>query len=148
MRFLVVNGVNLNMTGIREQNVYGNKTLDEINAEILAFCKSQGDEVEFFQSNIEGEICSAIQNAYLEKKFDAIVLNAGAYTHYSFAIRDSISAVKIPVAEVHLSNVFARENFRSTSVLSEVCQGSVSGFNVGSYISAIVGLKYVNKEGK
>ncbi len=141
MKFLVINGVNLNLTGKREKGVYGNATLVEINEKIAAYCKQNGDEVCFFQSNIEGEIVNALHGAFLEKSCDGIILNAGAHTHYSYAIRDAIAAIDIPVAEVHISNVFAREEFRRTSVISEVCKGSVCGFGVGSYLAAIEGLK-------
>lgn len=135
MKFLFINGVNLNMTGVREKGVYGTETLDEINAQIKAHFK--GDECEFFQSNIEGEICTAIQSA----KADGIILNAGAFTHYSIAIRDAIASIKIPVVEVHMSNVHAREEFRHTSVLSEVCKGVVLGFGKNSYILAAESFK-------
>ena len=141
MKFLVINGVNLNLTGKREQSVYGTQTLEQINAEIEAFCVAQGDSVDFYQSNIEGELVNALHNAFLNKSYDGILLNAGAYTHYSYALRDAIAAIDIPVAEVHISNVHAREEFRHKSVLSEVCKGVVCGFGVGSYLSAIVGLK-------
>lgn len=130
MKFLILNGVNLNMTGLREKGVYGVQTLDEINAEIKAHFK--GDECEFFQSNTEGELCTAIHNA----KADAIILNAGAFTHYSYALRDAIASVNIPVVEVHMSNVHAREEFRHKSVISEVCKGVICGFGKNSYILA------------
>ena len=130
MKLLFINGVNLNMTGVREKGVYGTETLDEINAQIKAHFK--GDECVFFQSNIEGEICNALHNA----DADGIILNAGAFTHYSIAIRDAISAIKIPVVEVHMSNVHAREEFRHTSVLSAVCKGVILGFGKNSYILA------------
>ncbi len=141
MKFLVVNGVNLNLTGKREQSVYGTQTLEDINAEIAAFCKAQGDEAAFFQSNIEGELVNALHQAFLQKSCDAIVLNAGAFTHYSYALRDAIAAIDIPVAEVHMSNVHAREAFRKTSVLSEVCKGVICGFGKHSYLAAICALK-------
>lgn len=141
MKFLVLNGVNLNLTGMREKSVYGTQTLDEINAKISAFCQANGDEVEFYQSNIEGELVNALHKAYLDKTCDAIVFNAGAFTHYSYALRDAIASIDIPVAEVHMSNVHAREAFRHNSVLSEVCKGVVCGFGANSYLSAIVGLK-------
>lgn len=141
MKFLVINGVNLNLTGKREQKVYGTQTLEQINGAIRSFCERNGDEVDFYQSNIEGEIVNALHNAFLQKAYDAIVLNAGAYTHYSYAIRDAIAAIDIPVAEVHMSNVHAREAFRKESVLSQVCKGVVCGFGANSYIAAIVGLK-------
>ncbi len=141
MKFLVLNGVNLNLTGKREKGVYGTATLEEINAKLAAYCKQNGDEVDFFQSNIEGELVNALHDAYLKKAYDGILLNAGAFTHYSYALRDAIAAIDIPVAEVHISNVHAREDFRHKSVLSEVCKGVVCGFGVGSYIAAMIGLK-------
>ena len=135
MKFLFANGVNLNMTGVREKGVYGTETLDEINAQIAEHFPD--DDCLFFQSNLEGEICSVIQNA----DADAIILNAGAFTHYSYAIRDAIASVKIPVVEVHMSNVHAREEFRNKSVLSEVCKGVICGFGKNSYILAAESFK-------
>ena len=117
MKLLFINGVNLNMTGVREKGVYGTATLEEINKEIAAHFN--GDKCEFYQSNSEGDICTKLQQA----DCDGIILNAGAFTHYSYAIRDAIAAIKIPVVEVHLSNVHAREEFRHNSILSEVCKG-------------------------
>lgn len=130
MKLLFINGVNLNMTGRREPGVYGSETLEDINAQIKKHFS--GDECEFFQSNNEGDICTALQNA----SCDGIVLNAGAFTHYSYAIRDAIASIKIPVVEVHMSNVFAREQFRHNSVISGVCAGSIVGFGKYSYILA------------
>lgn len=141
MKFLVINGVNLNLTGKREKSVYGSATLEDINAKIAAFCEANGDSVEFYQSNIEGELVNKFHEAFLNKTCDAILFNAGAFTHYSYALRDAIAAIDIPVAEVHISNVHAREEFRHKSVLSEVCKGVVCGFGHGSYVAAIVGLK-------
>ena len=141
MKFLVMNGVNLNLTGKREKGVYGSETLEQLNAKIAEYCKSNGDSVEFYQSNIEGELVNKLHEAYLEKTCDAILFNAGAFTHYSYALRDAIAAIDIPVAEVHISNVHAREEFRHTSVLSEVCKGVVCGFGLGSYLAAMEGLK-------
>lgn len=135
MKFLFINGVNLNMTGVREKGVYGEQTLDEINARIAAHFP--GDECEFFQSNSEGDICTKLHTA----SCDGIILNAGAYTHYSYAIRDAIASIKIPVVEVHMSNVHAREEFRHTSVLSAVCKGVVLGFGKNSYILAAESFK-------
>lgn len=135
MKLLVIHGVNLNLTGRREPGVYGTKTLDEINVELSEFCARAGHTAEFFQSNLEGEICTVIQNA--EGVYDGIVLNAGAFTHYSYAIRDAIAAVSVPVVEVHLSNVHAREEFRRKSVLTEVCRGEVLGFGINSYKLAL-----------
>ena len=141
MKFLVMNGVNLNLTGRREKGVYGLDTLDEINAKIAAFCQINGDEVDFYQSNIEGELVNRLHEAFLNHAYDGILLNAGAFTHYSYALRDTIAAIDIPVAEVHISNVHAREEFRHHSVLSEVCKGVVCGFGYYSYVAALVGLK-------
>ncbi len=138
MKFLFINGVNLNMTGEREKNVYGTQTLAEINADIAAHFK--GDKCEYYQSNVEGEICSRIHAAG-DEGFDGIVLNAGAYTHYSIAIRDAISSIKTPVIEVHMSNVHAREEFRHTSVISAVCKGVICGFGKNSYILAAESFK-------
>lgn len=143
MKFLVINGVNLNLTGIREKSVYGTKTLADINADVTAYCTKNGDSVDFYQSNIEGELVNKLHEAFLQKAYDGILLNAGAFTHYSYALRDAIAAIDIPVAEVHISNVHAREAFRKNSVLSEVCKGVVCGFGVGSYLAAIEGLREV-----
>lgn len=143
MKFLIINGVNLNLTGKREKGVYGTATLDDINAKIAAHCEKGGDSAEFYQSNIEGELVNKLHEAFLTKSCDGILLNAGAFTHYSYALRDAIAAIDIPVAEVHISNVHAREEFRNKSVLSEVCKGVVCGFGVGSYIAAIEGLKEI-----
>lgn len=143
MKFLVINGVNLNLTGKREKGVYGAASLEEINAQISAFCAQNGDEVCFYQSNVEGELVNKLHEAFLQKSCDGILLNAGAFTHYSYALRDAIAAIDIPVTEVHISNVHAREEFRNKSVLSEVCKGVVCGFGVGSYLAALVGLKSV-----
>ena len=146
MKFLIINGVNLNLTGKREKGVYGAATLEEINAKIAAYCAANGDETEFYQSNIEGELVNKLHSAYLDGGYDGILLNAGAFTHYSYALRDAIAAIDVPVAEVHISNVHAREAFRHNSVLSEVCKGVVCGFGAGSYLAAITGLKdYLTK---
>ncbi len=141
MKFLVINGANLNLTGVREVSTYGRDDLETINEKIRKQVESWGDEITFWQSNVEGEICDRLHRAFLEKECDGILLNAGAYTHYSYAIRDAIKAIDIPVVEVHLSNVFAREPFRAYSVLTDVCQGAVCGFGAGSYLAGICGLK-------
>lgn len=133
MKITVINGVNLNMLGKREPDIYGAESLEQINKKIAEFCKSKNVEVEFFQSNTEGEICTKIQ----ECDSDGIVLNAGAYTHYSIAIRDAIASVKTPVVEVHISNLFAREEFRQKSVIADVCAGTVVGFGTKGYLLAI-----------
>ena len=138
MKFLFINGVNLNMTGRREKGVYGTCTLDQINKDIAA--RFNGDECVFYQSNIEGEICSRL-HAAADEGFDGIILNAGAFTHYSYAIRDAISSIDTPVIEVHMSNVHARDEFRHMSVISAVCKGVIAGFGEGSYILAAESFK-------
>ncbi len=135
MKILVLNGVNLGRTGMREKDVYGTQTLEEINAELCGFAAAHGHEVSFLQSDSEGALCTAIAGA--EGNFDGIVLNAGAYSHYSYAIRDAIAGVTVPVVEVHMSNVCAREEFRRKSVLTEVCRGEVLGFGKNSYKLAL-----------
>jgi 3-dehydroquinate dehydratase-2 len=135
MKLLVINGPNLNMLGKREPGVYGSETLDSISAWLEHEAAALGAELTFFQSNIEGEIVAAIQTA---DSCDGIILNAGAYTHYSIAIRDAIASVQTPVVEVHLSNVHAREEFRKTSVIAPVCRGSISGFGKLGYKLALV----------
>ena len=111
MKILVINGVNLDMLGVREPHIYGGKSLDDINKDLAAQAKAYGAEIEFVQSNIEGEIVEFIHSGRL---YDGIILNAGAYTHYSIAIRDAISSIETPCVEVHLSNVHKREEFRHT----------------------------------
>ncbi len=135
MKFLIINGVNLNLTGKRERDTYGTETLDEINAWLSARAQTMGHEADFTVTNIEGEICTAIQEA--DGTYDGVILNAGAYSHYSYAIRDAIAAVKVPVVEVHMSNIFARDAFRRTSVLSDVCRGVIAGFGKMSYLLAM-----------
>ncbi len=133
MKILIINGPNLNMLGKREPDIYGNNSLEEVNNYIEGKC--EGFELSFYQSNIEGEIIDAIHKSIDD--YDGIVLNAGAYTHYSFAIRDAIASVDIPCIEVHLSNVFGRDEFRRNSVIAPVCKGSISGFGADSYVLAV-----------
>lgn len=135
MKLLVINGVNLNLTGRREQGVYGAETLEEINYYLKEYAESRGAQVTFFQSNLEGEICTALQKA--DGMYEGIVLNAGAFTHYSYAIRDAIASIGVPVVEVHMSNVHARETFREKSVLTGVCKGEILGFGKNSYRLAL-----------
>ncbi|MBD9281536.1 MAG: type II 3-dehydroquinate dehydratase [Clostridiales bacterium] len=131
MKILVINGPNMNMLGIRQPEIYGHATYEDLKSMIEGEAERLGAEVSFFQSNHEGELVDHLHAARGE--FDAIVLNAGAYTHYSIAIRDAISAIKLPVIEVHLSNVHAREGFRETSVIAPVCRGQIAGFGEYSY---------------
>ena len=136
MKIFIVNGPNLNMLGKREPEIYGHDTLESINAELTELCNELGIEAEFYQSNCEGEIIDIIHSA--RENADGIVLNAGAYTHYSIAIRDAISASETPCIEVHLSNVHQREEFRHKSVISAVCKGVICGFGKDSYRLAIM----------
>ena len=138
MKILIINGVNMNMLGARQSDVYGVDSLEDINKKIKEVAKNIGDKVDFFQSNMEGEIVESIHNA---KNYDGVILNAGAYTHYSIAIRDAISCIKTPVIEVHMSNVHAREEFRHTSVLSAVCKGVICGFGAESYTLALMAFR-------
>lgn len=138
MRILVINGPNLNMLGTREKGIYGNRTLDEINEEIISFCDERNASVDFVQSNMEGRIIDSIHGAI--GIYDGIVLNAGAFTHYSLAIADAIKCIDVPVVEVHMTNVNAREEFRSKSIIASGCVGVIAGFGGYSYILAVKAL--------
>ena len=140
MTIMVINGPNLNLLGEREPNVYGGETLQSINVQLAEKAAGMGYEIEFFQSNSEGGIIDRLQEA--RRNCAGIILNAGAYTHYSYALRDAIAAVKIPVVEVHMSNVDSREDFRKNSVIAPVCLGSISGFGKYSYALALIALDY------
>lgn len=137
MKILVLNGPNLNMTGIRKKNVYGAETLDDINNELKEYAQSRGAEVDFYQSNHEGDIIDVIHSS--RNDYDGVVINAGAYTHYSYAIRDAIEAVAdyTPFVEVHMSDIHNREDFRKISVITEVCIRQISGFGKDSYKKGI-----------
>lgn len=139
MNVLILNGPNLGMLGVREPEKYGRDTLEDINREIEAYCRENGIEAEFYQSDIEGELVHAIHGA--RGNYDGIILNAGAYTHYSYAIRDAIPIAEIPVIEVHLTNVHSRDEFRRTSVLAPVCRGQICGFGKYSYLVALRALE-------
>ena len=139
MKILFLNGPNLNLLGQREPEVYGNATLRDIEVELRRRAAQSQIEMDFRQTNLEGELVSWIQQA--KGVFDAIVLNAAAYTHTSIALRDAISAVAIPTIEVHLSNIHAREEFRHQSLIAPVCVGQISGFGPGSYYLALEALK-------
>lgn len=138
MKILIINGVNLDQLGQREIDIYGTKTLNQLEGEILDFLEFTDDsaEVEFFTSNFEGDIVEKIHIT----DADAIIINAGAHTHYSIAIRDAISGKGLPTVEVHISNIYKREEFRHTSVIAPVCVGTVCGFGANSYKMAIMGL--------
>lgn len=138
MKILVINGPNLNLLGTREPDIYGVVNLEDINNGLLEYSKTLSDEIEleFFQSNHEGEIVDKIQNTNAQ----GLIINPAAYTHTSIAIADAIKGVKIKAVEVHLSNVMAREDFRKVSYVSNVCVGTISGFKQNSYKMALFGL--------
>jgi 3-dehydroquinate dehydratase-2 len=136
-KILVIHGPNLNLLGEREEDVYGLTTLDEINEQLQKNASEENVEIDFFQSNHEGEIVDKI-GVSKKENVNAILINPAAYTHTSVAIRDAIAAVKVPTIEVHLSNVYAREEFRHTSLIAPVAHGQISGFGVDSYM---LGLK-------
>lgn len=132
-KILVIHGPNLNLLGSREKSIYGDVSLDSINDLLAAKAKANDIDLECFQSNHEGEIVDIVGKVK-ENQISAILINPAAYTHTSVAIRDAIAAVNIPAVEVHLSNIYAREEFRHTSLIAPVCSGQVSGFGVKSYL--------------
>lgn len=135
-KLLLINGPNLNLLGFREPGIYGQTTLKDIEDQMNKFAGEHGLELSCFQSNHEGSIIDAIHEA--RNKFAGIILNPGAFTHYSYAIRDAIASVDIPVIEVHISNVHKREEFRHKSVIAPVCEGQIVGLGVTGYKLAII----------
>ena len=141
---LVLHGPNLNLLGQREPGVYGNLTLEEINRRLVEQGKSLGIEVRSFQSNIEGVLIDALHDA--QQWAAGVVFNAGGYTHTSIALRDAVSSISLPVVEVHLSNIYAREQFRHRSLIAPVCKGSIAGFGWRSYLLGLIALVEILKE--
>jgi 3-dehydroquinate dehydratase II len=137
-KILIINGPNLNMLGKRETSIYGDTNLDDIISEAVEYGSGMDMDVEAFQSNGEGEIIDAIHES--GGTYGGVIINAGAYTHTSYAIRDAIAAVEIPFIEVHLSNIHSREEFRRSSVMAPVCAGQISGFGKNSYLLGIKAL--------
>ena len=135
----IINGPNLNMLGKRDTDIYGNLTLEEINKKIEAFAREEDIELILKQSNSEGDIIDAIQN--FSERTDGLIINPGAYSHYSYAIADALRDCSIPKIEVHLSNIYTREDFRKKSVTASVCTEQISGFGYESYILAVYALK-------
>jgi 3-dehydroquinate dehydratase-2 len=146
MKIAVIQGPNLNMLGVREQQVYGPMKLEDIHTQMQNVAQQNGFDIEFFQSNLEGEIVDRIQECIGDA--DGIIINPAAYTHTSIAIRDAISAVKIPTLEVHISNVHAREEFRAKSMIAPVCAGQIVGLGAFSYHLAMMGMMQILNEVK
>ena len=144
MKLLIINGPNLNLLGVREKSVYGTKSYTDICDFIKSEARNLKVEVEIIQSNIEGEIINFLHKAMGE--YDGIIINPGAYTHYSYALHDAIKGISIPTVEVHLSNIHAREEFRSKSVTAPACMGQISGFGYYGYIMAI--MAHINNDNK
>lgn len=137
-KYLVINGVNLNMLGIREPGIYGKSTLADLEEMVTEKARELGVEVDFFQSNFEGEIVEKIHGAM--GVYDGIIINPGAFTHYSYAIRDAFGSVKMNVIEVHISNIHKREEFRHTSVIVPECIGQICGLGFKGYVLALEAL--------
>lgn len=140
-KILVLNGPNLNLLGMREPGIYGTETYDTVCGRIVKKAAALGMEAECRQSNSEGGLIDLLHGAI--GVYDGVILNAGAYTHTSYAIRDAIAAIRLPVIEVHLSNIHAREEFRHTSVIAAECCGQIAGFGANSYILALYGMKEI-----
>lgn len=138
MKILILNGPNINLLGIREKNIYGEGTYEDLCKFIQNKAKELSVEIDIIQSNIEGELVTYIQNAY--GKYDGIVINPAAYTHYSIAIYDALKAVNIPTVEVHISNIHSREEYRKKSVIAPACMGQISGFGMFSYEMGLIAL--------
>lgn len=138
-KILVLLGPNLNMVGVREKGIYGSEDASSIEEQIMSYAQSNGFEADVFQSNHEGDLIDKIHAA--KDNYNGVVINAGALTHYSYALRDAIACIKIPFVEVHMSNIHSREEFRHTSVIAPVCVGQIAGFGKNSYFLAINALK-------
>jgi 3-dehydroquinate dehydratase-2 len=142
-KIIIINGPNLNLLGEREKEKYGNVTLKQIEKDCKNFAKKKGIQLSFKQSNIEGKIIDYIQDS--RKKFDGLIVNAAGYTHTSIAIRDALMILKIPIIELHITNIYNREKFRHKSLLSKVARSVICGFGVNGYILALEGLNEIIK---
>jgi 3-dehydroquinate dehydratase-2 len=134
VRVLVLHGINLNMFGKREASVYGTTTLAEIDDALRQLAKELGTDIECFQTNSEESICERIHRVVIERNFNVVMINAGAWTHYSYGLRDALAMLAVPIVEVHMSNIHAREAFRAHSVIAPVALGQIGGFGVDSYL--------------
>jgi len=146
MKIAVIQGPNLNMLGVREQNIYGPMKLEQIHAQMKEVAEQNGAEIEFFQSNLEGEIVDKIQECYGDVQ--GIIINPAAYTHTSIAIRDAIAAIGVPTIEVHISNIHRREEFRKENMIAPVCSSSIVGFGPFGYHLAMMGMLQIMNEMK
>ena len=144
MKIVVIQGPNLNMLGVREQQIYGPMKLEQIHAQMKEFATQNNIEIEFFQTNLEGEIVDKIQECYGDAQ--GIIINAAAYTHTSIAIRDALSAVSLPAIEVHISNIHRREDFRKENMIAPVCTSSIVGFGPFGYHLAMMGMLQIMQE--
>lgn len=145
MKILIINGPNLNMLAFRNQDLYGSESLEDINNYLIDSSSDLGVELDFYQSNLEGEIINKIHSLCFDD-YSGLVINPGAYSHYSIAIRDAIEMIEIPSIEVHLSNIYKREDFRSKSVIAPVCRGQISGLGKDSYLMAIRSIVLINSK--
>ena len=136
MKILMLHGINHNMFGKRDPKQYGTITLDQIDAQLAELAKELGVEVESYQTNCEGAMCERIHQAYTDG-VDAVLINAGAWTHYSYGLRDALAILTVPIVELHMSNIHAREEFRHKSVFAEIALGQICGFGVDSYLLAL-----------
>ncbi len=136
MKILILHGINLNMFGKRDPKQYGAITLAQIDARLKALGKELGAQVVSFQTNDEGKMCERIHRGFADK-FDAVLINAGAWTHYSYGLRDALAILTVPIVEVHISNIHAREEFRHHSVIAAIARGQIAGFGVDSYLLAL-----------
>ncbi len=145
MHILLLNGPNLNLTGLREPDVYGTKSYESICIQLQKEAEKRGIDLDIRQSNHEGLLIDWVHEAFL-KKYDGIIINAGAYTHYSYALHDALKAAALPAVEVHLSNIHAREEFRHTSVIAPACLGQICGFGPFGYVLAMESMMNLIKE--
>ncbi|MEH7385943.1 type II 3-dehydroquinate dehydratase [Bacillus sp. JJ1521] len=144
-KILMLHGINHNMFGKRDPVQYGTVTLEEIDAGLNELAKELGVEIESFQTNHEGEMCERIHKAYFENK-DAVIINAGAWTHYSYGLRDALAILEVPIIEIHMSNIHAREEFRHKSVFAEIANGQICGFGIDSYYLGLRAAVSLTKE--
>lgn len=145
MKLLIINGPNLNFLGIREKGIYGTESFESLTKRLQEKADNESIELEMYQSNCEGELIDRLQKAYYDK-VEGIIINPGAYAHYSIAIRDALAVIEVPIIEVHISNVYKREEFRHTSVITPVCTGTIVGLGTEGYFLAMDAMKNMTKK--